>query len=83
MLIQGDGMTDTYGVVLFYTNSASIRAEKILRQENLTVKLIPTPRELSSDCGVALRFDWDQAEHVKALMDAARVENAGIHEMDA
>ncbi len=76
-------MTDTYGVVLFYTNSASIRAEKILRQENLTVKLIPTPRELSSDCGVALRFDWDQAERVRTSMDAAHVENAGIHEMDA
>jgi len=76
-------MIDTYGVVLFYTNSASIRAEKILRQADLTVKLIPTPRELSSDCGVALRFHWDQAEHVKTLMDAACVEDAGIHEMDA
>ena len=74
-------MTNTYGVVLFYTNSASIRAEKILLQDNLLVKLIPTPRGLSSDCGVALRFDWDQAERVKTLMDAACVENAGIHEM--
>ena len=75
-------MAKTYGVVLFYTNSASIRAEEILRREKLSVKLIPTPRELSSNCGVALRFDWDQAERVKASMDAASVENAGIHEMD-
>ena len=73
-------MMNTYGVVLFYTNSASMRAEKLLSQDNLSVKLIPTPRELSSDCGVALRFDWDQAERVKNLMDAACVENAGIHE---
>jgi hypothetical protein len=71
----------SYGVVLFYTTSAAMRAEKILRKENLTVKLIPTPRELSSDCGIALRFDWIQVEHVKTALDLARVEMAGIHQM--
>jgi hypothetical protein len=58
-----------------------MRAEKTLKKGNLTVKLIPTPRELSSDCGTALRFDWDQAENVENLLDAARVETAGIHQM--
>ena len=72
---------NTYGVVLFYTTSAAMRAEKVLRKGELTVKLIPTPRELSSDCGIALRFDWDQVDNVDALLDAAGVEIAGIHQI--
>ena len=72
---------DTYGVVLFYTTSAAMRAEKVLKKDELTVKLIPTPRELSSDCGIALRFDWDRVDDVETLLDAARVEIAGIHQV--
>ena len=70
-----------YGVVLFYTTSSAMRAEKTLREENLTVKLVPTPRDLSSDCGFALRFDWDQVEKVESALDEARVEIAGVYDM--
>lgn len=52
----------TQGVVLFHTTSAALRAEKIARKAGLMVKLIPTPRELSSDCGIALRFDLADRE---------------------
>jgi len=76
--IQGEKMS-TYGVVLFHTNSAAMRAEKTLKKSALAIKLIPTPRDLSSDCGIALRFNWDQVEYVETLLDTARVEIAGIH----
>jgi hypothetical protein len=68
-----------YGVILFYTTSAVMRAEKMLKKENLTVKLVPTPRELSSDCGIALRFDWEHAERIETIMDAEHIEFDGIH----
>lgn len=74
---------ETYGVVLFHTTSAAMRSEKVLMSNNIPVKLVPTPRELSSDCGIALRFHWDQVEYVKTFLDAARVETAGIHQVDA
>jgi len=41
--------------------------------------LIPTPREFSSDCGMALRFEWSQAERARALLEAVRVEIAAMH----
>lgn len=63
-----------YGVILFYTTSAALRAEKVLQRAGLTVKLIPTPREFSSDCGMALRFPWPQVEQARAALAAARVE---------
>ncbi len=72
-------MTD-YGVILFHTTSAAIQAEKLLNTAGLTIKLIPPPREFSSDCGIAVRFDWNQSERIKSLLDAAGVEISAIHQ---
>lgn len=69
------------GVVLFHTTTSALRAEKILQKDGLTVKLIPTPRELSSDCGIALRFDWDDRERVAAGLASAGVEHE-IHPLN-
>lgn len=49
-------MVNDYCVVLFYSTSLAIRAEKVAKNVGIEVKLIPTPRHLSSDCGTALRF---------------------------
>jgi hypothetical protein len=68
-----------YGVVLFHTSSAAFRAEKLLRGHSVPVKLIPTPRALSSDCGTALRFAWNDAGRVGRLLADGRVDVAGIH----
>jgi hypothetical protein len=69
---------DKWGVILFYTSSSAMQAEALLARAKLLAKLIPTPRELSSDCGVALRFDWAQHDQVCGLINKARVEVAGI-----
>ena len=70
-----------YGVVLFYTNSSVMRTEKLLMKAGYSIKLIPTPREFSSDCGMALRFDWADYEQVKLILDTAHLEIDAIHQM--
>jgi hypothetical protein len=75
------GSNHAFGVILFHTSSAAIRAEKILLKAGLTVKLIPTPREFSSDCGIALRFDKNQATRVHEMLATARVDISAIHLM--
>ncbi|MGC8785928.1 MAG: DUF3343 domain-containing protein, partial [Anaerolineae bacterium] len=44
-----------YAVVLFHSTQGAIKAERVLLRAGFAVKLIPTPRQLSSDCGTALR----------------------------
>lgn len=70
-----------YGVVLFHTSSSAMQAEAVLLRAHLDVKLIPTPRELSSDCGLSLRFDWQAHEQVEALLMKMHVETAGIRSL--
>ena len=63
-----------YGVVLFYSTSGAIRAEKLTKEAGLRVKLIPVPRQLSSDCGVCLRFEWTDTNQVSSILDGAQIE---------
>jgi hypothetical protein len=70
-----------YGVVLFHTTSSAMRAEKTLLRHGLTIKMIPTPRQFSSDCGIALRFDWSQRDAVREFLAGALVEVAGLHRL--
>lgn len=73
-------MTDTeYAVVLFYSTQGAIKAERLLVRAGLSVKLIPTPRQLSSDCGTALRSAWADVDAVIAALQAARVEYDSVH----
>ena len=67
------------GVLLFHTTSAALRSEKLLKSAGMTVKLIPTPREFSSECGLALRFAWDQLEEVRSVLETAGVDIAEVH----
>ena len=40
---------------------------------------IPTPRQISSDCGTALRFDWGDHDQVQMVLAEAHVEFESIH----
>jgi hypothetical protein len=57
-----------YGVVLVPSTSHAIRAEKLVQQAGIRCKLIPTPRQISSDCGIVLRFDWADHEQVERIL---------------
>ena len=72
-----------YGVVLFHTTSSALRGEKVLKKAGVIVKLIPVPRELSSSCGISLRFLWPDADMVKALLQEARTEFEGVHNLQS
>lgn len=66
------------GVMLFYTSSMVFRAEKILLSAGIPGKLIPTPRELSSDCGIALQFEWERRWDAQQALQAGGVEIADL-----
>jgi hypothetical protein len=68
-----------YSVVLFHSTAHAMRAEKVLEADLVSIKLIPTPRQLSSDCGIALRFPRHEGDRVRAILEANRVPTNGIH----
>jgi hypothetical protein len=70
---------DEYSVVLFHSSSHALRAEKVLKRARISNKMIPTPRQLSSDCGMSLRFDRADEARVTRVLAEHQVPTNGIH----
>jgi len=62
------------GVVIFHTTSSVMQAEKALLKAGVSIKLIPTPRQFSSDCGISVRFEWLHRERVQTILEDSGIE---------
>ena len=60
-------------VAIFNSIHRVMKAEKILKELRLPILLIPVPRTLASDCGLAIRYAADD----RAAVDRA-LEEAGL-----
>lgn len=69
------------GVIIFHTTAMAMKAEKALTRAGYSVRLVPTPREYSSDCGIAVRFTVIGKDLVLGLLDNSGVEIAAILEL--
>ncbi len=67
------------GVLLFPSIHFVLRAEKLMNGKGLTIKVIPVPRHLSSNCGVCLQIMWDQREKVISCLEEERLKADGVH----
>lgn len=60
-------------VAIFNSVHRVMKAEKLLKAENLPILLIPAPRALSADCGLAIRYPAAERERVEALLATAAI----------
>lgn len=58
-------------VAIFHSIHRVLRAELLLKQRQATFLLIPVPRKLTSDCGLALRIAPTELAAVYAVLAAA------------
>jgi hypothetical protein len=55
-------------ILLFNSVHQVMRAEKLLKNRNLKIDVIPVPREISSDCGVAIELPLEIKEEALHLI---------------
>ncbi len=67
------------GLISFFASHHAIRAEVLLTRHGHAARLVPGPRELSPNCGVALRFEHAKRDVVLALLTDHRVRIDGVH----
>ena len=67
------------GVVSFYASEHAMRAERVLERAGLPARLVPGPREVSPNCGVAVAFVWEDEPQVAQALAGAKVRLEAIH----
>lgn len=70
--------TEPRAVFTFHTTADAMAAERVCRKHGLPGRLIPAPRELSADCGIAWRSPPEAGQAVAALLHASGVEYADM-----
>lgn len=58
-------------VAIFNSIHRVMKAEKLLKGEKLPILLIPAPRALTSDCGLAIRYAETDREPVEGALRMA------------
>jgi len=66
-------------VITFHTTSAAMAMEKLCQSRGLPGRLIPAPRAITSDCGIAWSAPWEERETFENVPDLPDIE--GIHEI--
>lgn len=60
-------------VAVFNNIHRVMKAEKILKEHRLDILLIPAPRSLQSDCGLAIRYSETDREMVENTLAEAQL----------
>jgi len=69
-----------YGVVTFHSTYSVLKAEKLLKDAGLDgVRLIPVPSQISSDCGVTVRFRREDTERAQKILSALEDDLEGYY----
>ena len=68
-----------YKILLFDGTQRALRAERLLLAQDLSVTTIPVPRHLSSDCGIAIRFESSAEPVVLQTLADNNLTPRGVH----
>jgi hypothetical protein len=67
------------GVVSFFASEHAMRAERMLQRASIPARLVPGPREVSPNCGVAVAFVWEDERRVQQTLTDSRIRFEAVH----
>ena len=76
-------VSDQDYVAIFHSIHRVLRAEQLLKRDGAAFLLIPVPRQLTSDCGLALRIAPPHLAAVFAVLAAADLLPAELYQLRA
>lgn len=63
----------------FFASEHAMRAERAFQRAGIQARLVPGPREISPNCGVAVAFVWDEEPRVTQTLKDANIRFEAIH----
>ena len=70
---------EIYGVITFKSTHHTIQFENFLNEEEIHFKTIPTPREITKSCGLAILFNLDDLNYIKDIIEKNEVKIEAIY----
>lgn len=71
-----------YCLITFPSTQHALKAEKILKDQAKDFIIIPTPREISSSCGLSIKTFCQENEHVLNTLKENTVAFESVYHVD-
>lgn len=68
-------------IITFDSTHHAIKAEKEIKSNNINIKTIPTPREVSVSCGLSIKFDYIDLNRIKDIIGENNLSISGIYKI--
>lgn len=75
---KGEFMEKLEYYILFPNYTEGIKLEAILKKEKIKHVISPTPRQLSSCCGISIKYEKEDEEKIKTLVKEKEVVTEGF-----
>lgn len=73
-------MEEKYCIMTFHSTHLALAFERTLKANEIPVKIIPVPRQISASCGLAGRFLKTDFEDILEATQQADIEFDGLYE---
>ncbi|WP_066636455.1 DUF3343 domain-containing protein [Desulfolucanica intricata] len=70
-----------YYYIVFPSTHEAIRTEKLLNKSGIPFTIVPTPRSITTSCGISVRFTPEVKETIDNLLEEYEVQIDGIHKL--
>lgn len=64
--------------LVFYSTHHLLQAERLCQGEGIPITLVPIPREITSECGMAIKFAEPYLDQIVAVVSRAGLAHRGI-----
>jgi hypothetical protein len=71
-------MENQYKIFVFKSTYLTFKAERALKNAGLTCKVVTKPRDISSDCGLAIRVSATDEPTVFGIMSSSGIASLGV-----
>ncbi|ABA88971.1 protein of unknown function DUF3343 [Syntrophotalea carbinolica DSM 2380] len=72
-------VSETDLLALFETGHEVLKAEKVLKQADIQLRLLPAPAGLATGCTLAIRFEAVQRQAVEKALEAEELRPKAIY----
>jgi hypothetical protein len=56
-------------IITFQSTHQVLKTEKLLQKEGVDFDIIPVPKEISSDCGMAIRVEMESIKIIEGILE--------------
>ncbi len=74
-------MIENFYVISFDSTHHAIKAEKLFKEHNLNIRMMPTPREITASCGLSIRFEATDLAEVEDIIANEELAIRGKYEI--